>query len=112
VYEPDESLVDRLSTAIAERTTQAELARALGISTAAVAQWMGGKGQAGWLRLRDVCRVLGVSADYLLGLSDDPRPRTGAEASSFGADLVIRVRNDQIEEVVVRNLHRKKEGEG
>jgi len=56
--------------------TQRELASALTVSEAAVSKWLRETGGQTWRRVSDICGALDISADYLLGLSDDPTPRT------------------------------------
>ena len=110
VFEPDEDVSERVARAISAYGSQAKLARRLGVSTATVSLWTVGRGQAGWLRLRQICRTLGVSADYLLGLSEDPRPRDDPPGSEHVIEVVVRTRHDQIEEATARRVRRSKVG--
>ncbi len=53
--------------------TQADLARRLGVSLPCVRAWEQGKSSPGHEMLVEICRLYGISADFLLGLSDvDP----------------------------------------
>ncbi|MDE7010699.1 MAG: helix-turn-helix domain-containing protein [Oscillospiraceae bacterium] len=55
--------------------TQAELAAALGIGKSRVSEMESGKNTTTMEKLVLLCEHYNISADYLLGLSDDPRPR-------------------------------------
>ncbi len=66
-----EAVAQRLDDALAARGwSQRELAGQLGISGTAVSKWLSGGKFEAWLRLADVCRALGLSADELLGLRE------------------------------------------
>jgi len=65
-------IAERLSEAIKGHGDKAMLADATGVSRAAVSRWASGLGIEGWHRLREICEALGLSADYILGLSDIP----------------------------------------
>ncbi|HIR52231.1 MAG TPA: helix-turn-helix transcriptional regulator [Candidatus Onthovicinus excrementipullorum] len=55
------------------RDTQADLAERLGVSLPAVRAWEQGKSSPSHEMLVEICRLYGISADFLLGLSDiDP----------------------------------------
>lgn len=99
-----ERLADVLGTT---GRTQRALAQALGVEEATVSQWIRRGVPHSWQLIAAVAVAAGVSADYLLGLTDDPRPRVVTASSSYGAELVIRVRNDQLEEVTVRNVRKE-----
>jgi transcriptional regulator with XRE-family HTH domain len=45
-----------------------------GVSQAAISRYEHGESDLGGVSVAQLCRVLGCSADYLLGLTDDPRP--------------------------------------
>lgn len=53
--------------------TQTELATAMGVAQQAINRWERGKLDASLPALKDMARILGVSADYLLGLVDNPK---------------------------------------
>lgn len=56
--------------------SQADLAAALGTTKQQVSKYETGAQEMAASRLAAVCRILGVSADYLLGLPEDlARPR-------------------------------------
>jgi transcriptional regulator with XRE-family HTH domain len=59
----------RLCVLQSERTVR-EIAEAIGQSTSTVYRWMDGSAVPSALGLARLCRVLGVSADWLLGLED------------------------------------------
>ena len=54
--------------------TYARLAEVLGVSTAQVSDMANGKTATSMERLYILCNTFEVSADYLLGLIDEPRP--------------------------------------
>lgn len=53
--------------------TQEELGRLAGVSAVTISRLESGNAEHAYARtVRDLARALGVSADYLLGLSNDP----------------------------------------
>ena len=66
----------RLKELIQQRNmTYAQLAGILGVSTAQVSDMMAnGKAGTSLERLYLLCQTFEISADYLLGLTDDPQP--------------------------------------
>ena len=56
--------------------TQQELADMLGTSQTMYARYERGANELPLRHLVKLCRYYGVSADYILGLSDIPRPRS------------------------------------
>lgn len=61
--------------------TQETLARELGVSRPTLAGWLDGKSIPDILALERIARLFGVSADYLLGISDTESPDVGVRAS-------------------------------
>lgn len=57
----------------ARYTSPAKLAKALGLSAQRVQTWEYERGEPGLVDLVRLCKGLDVSADYLLGLTDEPR---------------------------------------
>lgn len=57
-------------TRCAKQFTQTQLAAMIGAHTSQVSDWERGKLEPGARYLRALCTTLGVSADYLLGLTD------------------------------------------
>ncbi len=51
--------------------TQESLGKKLGYATPTVSKWEQGETEPGLETLKQICRMYEVSADYLLGLSDD-----------------------------------------
>lgn len=49
---------------------QTQLANLLGIKQSQVSEWLKGKSKPGYDNLKNLCMVLGVSADIVLGLKD------------------------------------------
>src|SRR5262245_24281703 len=76
---------DRLSSGMAARGfSQRDLAERIGITGSAVAQWMGRESSlADWWRLRQVAQALGVRADWILGLPDEPAAPAIAELAEI-----------------------------
>lgn len=65
----------RLKELIQEQTlTYAQLGKILGVSTAQVSDMANGKTATTMERLYILCETFQVSADYLMGLTDEPRP--------------------------------------
>ena len=58
------------------KITSAELARRIDARSSVVWSWENSRVMPTGKLLIKVCRVLGCSADYLLGLTDDPQMRT------------------------------------
>jgi transcriptional regulator with XRE-family HTH domain len=57
-----------------KRMTQRELAKAIGVSTAVFWRYEGARMWPSIETLRDICKVLDVSADTLLGLGQEETP--------------------------------------
>jgi len=67
---------DRLqATRVKSGYTQEALAEILGIEKKQISRWETGTVVPGGEKLAEIARALSVSADYLLGLSDDPTPQ-------------------------------------
>lgn len=67
---------DRLQTTrVKSGYTQESLAAALKTDKRQITRWENGESVPGGEKLSELSRALGVSADYLLGLSDDPTPQ-------------------------------------
>jgi len=67
-------LGDRLSYILKEKKIdQKELAEKIGITSKAVSAYVTGKADPSLARFKDIAEILEVSADYLLGLCDDPQ---------------------------------------
>lgn len=68
---------DRLKAYRVKRDlTQEALAFELGTDKKAVSRWESGQFSPNAETLVELSRILGVSVDYLLGLSDNPTPQT------------------------------------
>lgn len=72
--DPAAEIAQRLTDAARRSGGQSQLARRVNVTDSAVSKWVAGNGLDGWVRLRLVAQALNVSADWLLGLSDDARP--------------------------------------
>lgn len=59
----------------AKKVTQTEIANLLGVTPTQIGDMEHGRTTTSMARLYQLCVYFEVSADYLLGLSDDPRPR-------------------------------------
>ncbi len=55
--------------------SQKEVYTRLGIKQPQYSRYESGENEMGVSMLKEICKVLDVSADYILGLSDDPTPR-------------------------------------
>lgn len=60
------------------RTTQQELATYLGIRRQSVSSYCDGSSSPSWETLAKIAEYFSVSADFLLGISDDPAPKPTA----------------------------------
>jgi transcriptional regulator with XRE-family HTH domain len=58
---------------VAGYETQAEFARALGVTRGLVASWESHRKKPGWGVRERIVRLTGVSVDYLSGISADPK---------------------------------------
>lgn len=58
-----------------QKETQQDLADCLGCAKNSISEMEGGKRTTTVEKLALICEHYGVSADYLLGLSDDPQPK-------------------------------------
>lgn len=61
--------------------TQAALSEILGVKKNQISEIERGNRTTSAERIALICQHYGVSADYLLGLTDDPVPKYGAEHS-------------------------------
>lgn len=52
--------------------TQEQLASELGVSRTAVAKWESGEKEPTLQNLTKLCKILGCSSDYLLGIEESP----------------------------------------
>ena len=59
----------------AKKVPQTEIAKLLGVTATQIGDMEHGKTTTSMARLYQLCKYFNVSADYLLGLSDGPRPR-------------------------------------
>ena len=58
----------------ATHTTQANIAAALGVSTAFISDMENGRKTTSIEKLAQICAFYNISADYLLGLTNEMRP--------------------------------------
>lgn len=68
--------------------TARAVSKALGFTEATVSNWRLGKKTPSADNVAEIARFLGVSADYLLGLSDEDRPGAAPSASASGDNAV------------------------
>ena len=59
--------------------TQKQVAEVMGVMEQAYQRYEYGKKEPSISKLEKLCRYYGVSADYLLGLSDEPRRLQGGD---------------------------------
>lgn len=70
-----EEVAERVADQLARKgLRQSDLAIALGITEAAVSQWMKRGVPESWLQVEAVCRKIGAQADWVLGLKPSPEP--------------------------------------
>ena len=68
-------IVERLKSLRKSRqVSQKDFAKALRVSQQTVASWEVGRTEPSNLALKDIADYFNVTTDYLLGLSDEPRP--------------------------------------
>ena len=61
----------RINSALAEKDIkQKELAKKIGVNDNVISYWCSGSRTPNTQQIIQICNVLGVSADYLLGLTD------------------------------------------
>jgi len=64
-----ETLYKRLNDLIEDGDiTRKELAERIGVSTKQISRWTSGDAEPGAKKIKAICEVYGVSADYVLGL--------------------------------------------
>ena len=68
--------------------SQKEFANKLNIPQTTYSRYESGKNEPEYELLAEICGKFGVTADWLLGLTDDPSPHTGAVVQSVGAGSV------------------------
>lgn len=77
--------------------TQEALAKILGVSRPTLVSWLDGKNLPDILSLEKIARYFGISADYLLGLSDTASPdisvRAAVEYTGLTQEAVKRLNN-------------------
>lgn len=60
-----------------------ELSKRIGVTRQQIARWRAGTSEAGVTKLKAICEIYGVSADYILGLPQGldwprkPKPKEG-----------------------------------
>ncbi|MCD4747832.1 MAG: helix-turn-helix domain-containing protein [Thermoanaerobaculales bacterium] len=69
------NMVARFRATVRQRTTQRKLAKTVGTSDANVSHWLSGRHEPDLMAFARACEALDVSADYILGLTDDPTGR-------------------------------------
>jgi transcriptional regulator with XRE-family HTH domain len=81
--------------------TQVELSVASGVSQAGISRMEEGDTNLSGESLVKLCSALNVSADYLLGLSDEPRPvREGPPITLREWAILEAVRRDDLKQVM------------
>ena len=56
-----------------KRLSQTALAKMIGIKQSQVCEWLKGKSKPGYDNLKAICKALGVSGDYLLGIDNSQK---------------------------------------
>lgn len=70
---------------IQRKMTQQEVGDALGVGNTAVSMYECEKRKLDDENIRNLCRLFGCSADYLLGMTDYPEPLTEEDARHLAA---------------------------
>ncbi|MBQ9914044.1 MAG: helix-turn-helix transcriptional regulator [Clostridia bacterium] len=52
-----------------------EIAKKLGCSTKQITRWKKGEAEMGIYKLKIFCEILDVSADYIVGITDNPKSK-------------------------------------
>lgn len=93
---------DRLKAYRVKRDyTQESLALELGTDKKAVSRWESGQYSPNLETLIELARILNVSADYLLGLSDNPAPQTRVDnLSEEELEVINAMRNGNDKEAI------------
>lgn len=69
-----EIITKRISDMIEDSDiTIKEIAERLGCSTKQITRWRKGQAEMGIYKLKMFCEILEVSADYIVGLTDEPK---------------------------------------
>lgn len=87
--------------------TQTAMARTLGIERLRYAAWEAGRAEPPMEMIARICNLTGVSADYLLGLSDRADLHTMAPPQKFKApdtESIIKQGTDQLTPEEVREI--------
>ena len=66
-----------------DRETQKDLAQFLGVKPNQIGEMENGRGATTLAKLALLCEHYNISADYLLGLTDEPRPLRGEAAGMY-----------------------------
>ena len=75
-FEPLPDLARRLRMAMTVRDiTSADLMRTTTMGSGQISEYLNGHQEPGATRIVQMCKALDVSADFLLGLSDDMNPK-------------------------------------
>lgn len=69
--------------------SQSEIARVCGVSQTTYSYWEKGKTEPSIEKISKICEFFSVSSDYLIGLSDDPRPNRGGPVSANNSAVAI-----------------------
>lgn len=77
--------------------TQEELAEKLGVSLRTITRY---ENQSGDDLVRDIAETLDVSADYLLGLSDDPKREVDSSLTPDEHALISAIRTGNVPEAL------------
>lgn len=83
------SFEDRLrALRIAKNMTQSSIADALGIDRSRYVKWECGKARPSYESIIQICDYFKISADYILGITDDPTPHDGTVDRTAAAELI------------------------
>jgi transcriptional regulator with XRE-family HTH domain len=85
---------------VARGLTQEELAARIGINLRQISRYEAGESDPTGDALARLAKEMQVSADYLLGLTDDPNEHLGDELSPMERKLIAAVRSGHIVEAL------------
>ena len=66
--------------------TQQQMANLFNVTRPCICYWENGKRVPDFLKLADICKFFNVSSDYLLNITNDPKPKIKQEATVYCVD--------------------------
>lgn len=88
---------DRLKDALGIRGLRPiDLSRLSGINSGQISKYLSGDAEPKAETILVIAKTLGVSSDFLLGLSDDPAPSTDGELTQTERDIINSLRQGDV----------------